>query len=206
MKPSSKRQLAKEEMRQRILDVSEAMFLQESYEQTTMRKIALDLKCNPATLYNYFENKEAIFFELQERAFLKFYEEFDDLRNSEIRGFKKLKKMGRKYVSFGIKHPNYYELMFVLKPPMAVAVEKDPHWKIGGKNYDLLKEVIAECIEEGSVDIQNVESGAFMVWAMVHGMVSLSIMDRCKMMLEEDLDFLAKEAHLGFERILKSKR
>lgn len=205
MIPSDKRKKAVQEMKDNILNVAESLFLNDGYERTTIRKIAQEVGCNPATLYNYFQNKETIFFGLQERAFSKFYQIFEDLRNSEIKGFKKLKKIGRRYIDFGVNHPNYYELMFLMKHPMAVAEVIDPNWKIGEKNYDFLKEVIQECIEEDSIAVHDVEAGAFMIWSMIHGFVSLAIMDRCKMMLKEDLDFLMKEAHLNFEQILKTK-
>lgn len=205
MSPTKKRQEAIHLMRKRILDTAEAMFIEQGYEQTTMRKIAKALECNPATIYNYFENKETIFFALQEKAFATFYAEFDDLRNDEHRGFEKLKRMGRRYIDFAVKNPNKYELMFILKPPMRVAEELDPRWETGAKNYDLLKEVIAGCIAEDSINVRDIEAGAFMMWSMVHGMVNLMLMDRCQMMLQEDLDFIAKEAYITFERMLEKK-
>lgn len=205
METSKKRQEAIQEMRQKILRVAGDMFVREGYEDTTMRKIAKAIGCNPATIYNYFENKETIFFALQEGAFSRFYEEFDDLRNEESRGFEKLKRIGRKYIDFGLKHPDLYELMFILKAPMNAAESLDPAWKVGAKNYDLLKKVVGQCIEEQSINVNDVESGAFMIWSMLHGMISLMIMKHCQMMLEEDLDFIGKEAYLTFERMLKKQ-
>jgi AcrR family transcriptional regulator len=204
MRNTDKRQLAIENMQQQILTVSSQLFQEEGYEKTTLRKIAAVIGCNPATIYNYYGNKEAIFFALQEQAFTQFYEAFEDIRESNIKGFQKLRKMGRKYVDFGLNHPNLYELMFILKPPMQAAEALDPEWNIGAKNYDLLKEAVAECIEEGSIRIQDIESGAFMIWSMVHGLVTLRINKHCEMMMQEDLPFIANQAYLSFENLLKT--
>lgn len=205
MRDTSKRQIAIENMRMQILLVASQLFQEEGYEQTTLRKIATVIGCNPATLYNYYDNKEAIFFALQEQAFTHFYEAFDDIRQpAKVSGFQKLRKMGRKYIDFGLSHPNLYELMFILKPPMRAAEAIDPEWKIGKKNYDLLKEVVKECIEEGSIRIQDVESGAFMIWSMVHGLVALRINKHCEMMMREDLPFVANQAYMTFENLIQS--
>lgn len=205
MATTKKRQEAIQQMRQRILEAAETMFIREGYEETTMRKIAKAIACNPATLYNYYENKEAIFFALQEKAFSSFYEEFEDFRKDERKGYEKLRSMGRRYFDFAMKNPNKYELMFIMKSPMRAAESLDPGWETGSKNYELLKEVVATCIEEDSIHISDVDSGAFMIWSMMHGMVALMIMDRCPMMLKEDMGFVAKEAHLSFEKMLKKK-
>lgn len=204
MRNSNKRQLAIESMRKQILEVSSQLFQEEGYEQTTLRKIAKVIGCNPATIYNYYDNKEAIFFALQEEAFTHFYKAFEDIRISEVKGFQKLRKMGRKYIDFGLNHPHLYELMFILKPPMKAAEALDPEWNIGQKNYDLLKEAVAECMEEGSIRLEEVESGAFMIWSMVHGLVALRINKHCEMMMREDLPFIANQAYITFENLLKS--
>ncbi|MEM6964302.1 MAG: TetR/AcrR family transcriptional regulator [Bacteroidota bacterium] len=203
MAQTAKRRLVIAQKENSILDAAGELFVANGYESTTLRKIAAKVEINPATIYNYYKSKEEIFFALQKRAFSKFYEEFADVRKSDARGIVKLRKMGRKYVNFALKNQNIYELMFIMKNPMRAAEEHDPTWEIGGKNYELLKETLQECIEEDSVKFRDVESGAFMIWSMIHGLVSLVIMERCQMMLEENLEYVTREAHLIFERLIE---
>jgi len=200
---TKRRQQNIEDMKASILEAANELFIKEGYEHTTLRKIAKKIDYNQATIYNYYSNKEEIFYELQRRAFVNFYEEFNELRESKIKGYEKFKWMGRKYINYALKHPEEYKLMFILKKPMEAAERLDPEWKIGAKNYELLKEVIRECIDEGSLQLDHVESGAYMVWSFVHGLVSLVIMDRCQMIPEVDIDFLVKQAHMTFENLIK---
>lgn len=203
MAQTAKRRLAIEQKENSILDAAGELFVANGYESTTLRKIASKVEINPATIYKYYKSKEEIFFALQKRAFSKFYEEFADIRKSDLKGIVKLRKMGRKYVNFALKNQNIYELMFIMKKPMKAAEEHDPNWEIGGKNYDLLKETLQECIEEDSVKFNDVEAGAFMIWSMIHGLVSLVIMERCQMMLEENLEYVTREAHSIFEKLIE---
>lgn len=46
--------------RQRIFDVAIEQFVQNGYEQTTMRDIAKGADCSPGLAYRYFESKEAL--------------------------------------------------------------------------------------------------------------------------------------------------
>ena len=203
MAKSTKRKLAKERMQSDILEAARTLFVDHGYESTTLRKIASAVQINPATIYNYYKSKEDLFFDLQEKAFKKFYEEFNEIREGDLSGMVKLKRLGRKYVHFALKNQNLYELMFIMKSPMKVAEQRDPTWKIGGKNYDLLKNTIEECIEEDSIKINDVEAGAFMIWSMIHGLVSLVVMERCHMIPEENLDYVTREAHTMFEKLIQ---
>jgi len=191
-----------EEMKKTILDAAGTLFYKNGYEETTLRKIAGLIDYNPATIYNYYKNKEEIFFALQGRAFQKFYEEFDFYRTTKLKGKKCLRKMGEAYIEFGIQHKEDYELMFIMREPMNVAEVIDPKWKVGAKNYELLKIVIAQCIEENSIRIKDVNIGAFMIWSAVHGMVSLYIMDRMKMIEGIEHAELLEIAFLQFDELL----
>lgn len=59
----------KEETRARILEVAEALFRSNGYDQTTTRNIAERAGIGIATLFNYFSTKEAIVATLAESAF-----------------------------------------------------------------------------------------------------------------------------------------
>ncbi len=200
---SQRRQREIEDMKSRILDAASELFVSEGYEQTTLRKIAKKIEYNPATIYNYFKSKEEIFFALQHRAFTKFYAELESINSPELSAITRLKLLGQKYIEFGLKYPEYYKLMFILKKPMEAAERLDPEWKIGEKSFELLKDIIRECMKDGSIRLTEVKSGAYLIWSTVHGLVSLVLMDRCQMIQDTNLDFLVREAFTSFEKIYK---
>lgn len=54
--------------RQAILDAAKAVFEEAGYERASMAEVAARAGSSKATLYNYFDSKEALFFELIQRA------------------------------------------------------------------------------------------------------------------------------------------
>ena len=203
MAPSTRRKREIARMKESILSAAGTLFQEHGYEQTTLRKIAQSIDYNPATIYNYYKNKEELFFALQESAFQQFYEEFLDLHDSELKADQKLRQMGEIYIRFGLENPLQYELMFIMRKPMNAAETLDPEWKIGAQVFELLKVVIQQCIEEGSMHITDVEAGAFMIWSQVHGLVSLLIMDRMHM-IEEDHSVVLNKAFDLFDSMIHS--
>ena len=203
MAPSTRRKREIARMKESILSAAGTLFQEHGYEQTTLRKIAQSIDYNPATIYNYYKNKEELFFALQESAFQQFHEEFLDLHDSELKADQKLRQMGEIYIRFGLENPLQYELMFIMRKPMNAAETLDPEWKIGAQVFELLKVVIQQCIEEGSMHITDVEAGAFMIWSQVHGLVSLLIMDRMHM-IEEDHSVVLNKAFDLFDSMIHS--
>lgn len=54
-------QILKDEIRNKILVIAEAMFYQKGFKETTTRAIATEVGISVSNLYLYYENKEAIF-------------------------------------------------------------------------------------------------------------------------------------------------
>lgn len=91
-----------------------------------------------------------------------------------------------------------------MRESMSRAESIDPNWKIGKRNYELLKMIIVQCVEEKSVRITDIDVGAFMIWSTVHGMLSLYIRDRVKMFNElEQEESLTAPFH-QFDELLNS--
>ena len=65
---SSDHQAALPSTRERILDAAEALFASRGFEGAAMRDIAADANLNPASLYNHFASKQALFEAVLERG------------------------------------------------------------------------------------------------------------------------------------------
>ncbi len=203
MPVSARRKRAIVEMKEGILDAASELFIHKGYEETTLRKIAQAIGYNPATIYNYYGNKEEIFYALQRRAFTKFYEEFEPLRASNLSGIEKFQLMGKTYVEFALSNPHHYQLMFIMQKPMNAAERLDPEWKIGLKNHELLTEILDQCNKEGSMNLPDLTVATFMVWSMVHGIVSLVIMDRCHTIEESQIHHVIDQVRQYFSSLLQ---
>ena len=54
---TERRERERQAVRQEILDAARALFIEEGYEKTSMRKIAEKIEYSPTTIYLYFKDK-----------------------------------------------------------------------------------------------------------------------------------------------------
>jgi AcrR family transcriptional regulator len=175
---SERKEKQKLEIRKAILDASMKLFVEQGYENVSIRKIADLIEYSPTTVYLYFKDKNEILFNLHETGFQKMAEYTADLwtiKNPLVR----LHKMGEYYMMFGLENPAFYDLMFILKAPMeALQVLDNCEWRSGDQALGKLKETIQECMEKKLIENGDVDAISMAIWGMVHGMVSLAIRDR----------------------------
>ncbi len=69
MGTAERRERDRNEMREAILAAAMKLFLDESFEKTTMRRIAQAIEYTPGALYSYFKDKDEILFALHQRGF-----------------------------------------------------------------------------------------------------------------------------------------
>ncbi len=108
---SERKEREKHEKRRMILDTAIQLFIDEGYENVSIRKIADKIEYSPATIYLYFQDKDEILSNLQQEGFVKFYN-FLHQAESVTDPRERVKELGRMYVRFGLEHPEYYDLMF----------------------------------------------------------------------------------------------
>ena len=175
---SERKEKQKTEIRRMILDASMKLFVEEGFENVSIRKIADLIEYSPTTVYLYFKDKNEILFNLHEVCFQKLAEYNEGLwviKNPLMR----LHKMGENYIRFGLENPGFYDLMFIQRSPMA-AIEKtaECEWTSGDTALGRLKEAVSEAMEMGLIIKGDVDAISMAIWGMVHGLVSLAIRDR----------------------------
>jgi AcrR family transcriptional regulator len=165
------------EIRKLILDASMKLFVEEGFDNVTIRRIAEIIEYSPTTIYLYFKDKDEIFYALHDIGFQKMQELNKDLvtiNNPLLR----LHKMGENYLEFGMSNPEFYNLMFVQEEPMNKITELGCDWNEGDAAISRLKETVAECMEKGYIDKGDAHLVSLSMWSFVHGLVSLAISER----------------------------
>lgn len=161
-----------------ILDASMKLFLEEGFENVSIRKIADIIEYSPTTIYLHFKDKNEILFNLHEIGFLKMAEynqNINDIKNPLLR----LHKLGENYIRFGMENPECYDLMFIRRAPMEVLSKTiNCEWKAGDSALQVLKDILAECVEKKLIVKADIEVMSMAVWSMVHGLVSLATSKR----------------------------
>ncbi|MBO9564651.1 MAG: TetR/AcrR family transcriptional regulator [Niastella sp.] len=184
---SERKEKQKTEIRKMILDASMKLFVEQGFENVSIRKIADIIEYSPTTVYLYFKDKNEILFNLHEMGFQKmaeFNEGLWDIKNPLLR----LHKMGENYIKFGLTNPECYDLMFIQRAPMeAIEQTVDCEWKSGDVALGRLKDTIQEAMDKGFIVKGNVDAVSMGIWGMVHGLVSLSIRNRFDKMMDPEM-------------------
>ena len=98
-----------------ILDAARELFVIGGYQNVSIRKIAERIEYSPAAIYGYFPCKDDIFFALAEEGFRLLGD--PDAGSSEalqaLEPLDRLREIFWHVYEFGIKHPQYFSLMFI---------------------------------------------------------------------------------------------
>lgn len=193
MGTAERRERDRNEMREAILAAAMKLFHEESFEKTTMRRIAESIEYTPGALYSYFKDKDEILFALHQRGFetlLAMQQPALSIPDPVDR----LRRLAEIYLEFAFAHPEAYDLMFIASRT-GKSIEEAGDWKCGEMAYDALRHTVRDVIAAGRMrGTDDPEVASFAAWAAMHGIASLIIRNRCRLLPEGDRDRIAREA------------
>ena len=201
---TDRKEREKQELKELILKEAKAVFLEEGYEKTSIRKIADRIEYSPTTIYLYFKDKSELLLELHKQSFHQFFNVLSSVSTISD-PFERLVQTGKRYIEYGIKNPEEYELKFQLKAPLAALECKNEIWSDGQQAICFVQSIVDNCIEAGyfskSMDSQSM---SIMLWAEVHGLVTLYNSNRLDMFqLDKNVQHLVDEAFNLFVQFLQ---
>ena len=170
-----RREREKSEVRAKVLSAARALFAEKGYEAVTMREIADKIEYSPTAIYHHFVNKQALCSELCGGDFVDFGGHFQEAFKIPD-PIERLREMGMAYLRFAVEHPNHYRFLFMTPmPPM------DPMEPILASpetdSYKMVCATAQEAMEKGLLrpEFKDPEELAQILWAELHGLVSLRI-------------------------------
>lgn len=127
---------------------------------------------SPMTPYRYFENKEELFAMVRMEAFRR----FADAQRDAVAGIDNpndaLWVLGKAYVSFALDEPDAYHIMFeLLQAPAGTYPELEAEQ---ARAFSYLHEAVESGVSAGRMDGDPLQR-AHLLWAQVHGLVSLHL-------------------------------
>jgi len=170
-----RREQERADTRAKILEAAREMFVQQGYEATTMRAVADAIGYTPTALYHHFANKQALVTELCRS-------DFDGLATHFAAAariadpLERIQKIGLLYLQFAVENPNHYRFMFMTPLP-----ELEYHTENQGDPerdaYAMLVACCKQAIDRQLVRAQFTDPDelAQILWASLHGLVSLRI-------------------------------
>jgi len=190
----------KAEMRSRILESAKALFAEDGFQNVSIRKIAEKIEYSPATIYLYFQDKDAILFALHNEGFRALFTRQKN-RAKIADPVARLRGLLEGYLEFALQEPEYYDLMFMLFTPLPKII-RTAEWRYGRRAYRMLVKTVAECQANGHMKNTSTDAAAIGLWGAVHGIASLLIRQRASMLPADKQVDIAREATLMFENHL----
>ncbi len=169
-----RREGEKQELRRAILQAASELFVERGYEGFSLRQVAERIGYSPTTIYLYFADKDKLLFALLDDAFDQFGTALRQAADPVTDPLAKLAALGRAYVQFGLTHPQHYQLMFVMRGDFllqARAAETEPRIA----SFRVLRDTVAYALEAGSLRPGDADAISLLLWAIMHGIVSLAI-------------------------------
>lgn len=175
----ARRERERAEMTERIMTAAREMFVRDGYEAVTLRRIAQAVEYSPASIYQYFRDKQALVMEIIRtdseslRSHLLECASIEDPLEMVV-------ELARRYAAWGIAHPNHYRLM--LSPPPAMAEQNRELRKretppLEQEALHILGNVVRRGLREDRLRPAHSDPSlvASALWAGIHGLIMLEI-------------------------------
>lgn len=158
-------------VRPALIDAARDVLARDGYDGLTIRRVAERAEYSLGTVYSYFADKDDLLYTLVRRDFARLTERLRTIRDNHA-GATAVREILLSYVRMGLEQPQSYEIMFMLKPKLAsrdASDETDEH------AYAIFRGCIVQAMERGEFRRLNADVLAQMLWASVHGLVSLRL-------------------------------
>ncbi|RKH43282.1 TetR/AcrR family transcriptional regulator [Corallococcus sicarius] len=175
MGSAERKERQRAELREQILRVARDMVMKEGFGALSMRKLADAVEYAPATLYLHFENRDAIARELCVRGFQELLAVLEPAAACE-EPVERLSRLADAYVTFGLKQPETYRLVFMEDPKLSADLFQDKQEGAGPKSFAVLVRAFESLKAQGlTLDATTPVRLAEVFWAGLHGIVSLKL-------------------------------
>lgn len=173
------------DIRRTILDVTRRLLIEQGITQLSTRMIAREVGCSVGTIYFYFENKDVLIHALIEEGFDKLVEIQEQTETSIADPLERLKALCRNYITFALENPEYYEIMFMLKPERMARYPQEKYRK-ARRSLEVLATALEEGTASGIMRVAKPYLEAHLIWSFMHGIVSLLQVKRIDRRIGQD--------------------
>lgn len=156
-----------------ILDTASRLLEAAGPEALTMRRISADVGCSTTVLYTMFGGKSGIADALWREGFSRLHRALEEAAATGGRPLERLAAVGEAYRASALANRSYYAIMFQRPIP---GFEPTPEsYDAALRPLRVLTGVVDDCIASGDFAPGDPEHIAGVLWAAVHGAVSLEL-------------------------------
>jgi AcrR family transcriptional regulator len=159
-----------------IVLAAEIVFCRHGYERTSIDEIARDVKFTRRTIYQYFKNKEDLYYAVALRGFKRLSEYFSKAIRQGENGFDKFYQAGLAYYQFYKDFPGPFHLMNRIGFVKAIDSATPKYRELMALNEVMFRDlgtIIIEGKKDGSIrgdldPVKGVYSLTFIVTGFIH--------------------------------------
>jgi AcrR family transcriptional regulator len=144
--------------------------------EITLRKVAEQAGFSTTVVYALFKDKATLITQAMDSDLLELVKAMRGATDASLSPVENIKRAGRAYVTFGMRCPDQYALVFMERRPHApVESSTVEHGNQVQDPYAFGCQLFLALVESGQVKADHVESMAQIFWEGIHGMTSLHL-------------------------------
>jgi len=157
--------------RSAILSAASAVFAEKGIDGISMRHLASEIGVSATALYHHFDSKDALVAATCEEGFAEFGARLEATTRAAASPLDALRALTDVYVDFALERPMHYDVMMIRPHHWAFDIDlnKDP------ESFASLVALMEACKAGGQIHPQDPREAAHMIWAAIHGTVSLAL-------------------------------
>ncbi len=188
------------QFRQQLCDLALKAFAEHGMEGISLRGLAAAAGCSRTTPYRYFKNKAEILAAVRQSEFRRMADAIELVAQREINPDKRLSALAQSYIQFALERPDAYRVMY------GVNQRDEQQYPELVKQIKRTQQPLATAVEEA------VETGVIhgdpvnivhVLWAGLHGLISLHLSD--KLHMGRSIDELAEVMLRSLTRAVATK-
>jgi AcrR family transcriptional regulator len=165
-----------EQRRKDIIKVVRKLIKTGGTREITLRKVAELAGFSTTVVYGLFKDKATLITQAMDEDLLALVKAMRQAVDPALSPVDNIKRVGQAYVSFGLRHPDQYALVFMERRPHApIENSMVEHGNQVQDPYAFGVHLFVELAAAGQVRADAVESMAQIFWEGIHGMTSLRL-------------------------------
>lgn len=137
-----------------ILSAAEKLFSLKGFDDVSMDEIAKEAQFTKRTLYQYFENKEDLYFGVALRGFKRLFSYLEKAHKDHNSGYMRIQQTCKYLYQFNKDNPEIFRIIGYLGYVKTKSVEskrRNEFMQFNTKMFETVAEIIAEGKDDGSV-------------------------------------------------------
>lgn len=158
----------------RLLSAARDLYVEEGFAKLSLREVARRVGVTAPAVYRHFDNKEALLREVCATGFHIFGTYL--LRALDARSPReRMSRSAQLYLQFALENPRDYRVIFMGGAEDFAVVRTAKNAPENASTFQFLVDRVRECMDAKVIAKGDAEQTATMIWAHVHGLVSLRI-------------------------------